>query len=179
MKDNSRWYPKVWQELTEPGNNKKLNPNSCSPDEWKSLEETLPHVPPDAITICSHFRKNKCRHGLSGKFPVGNKKECEAIHPQLCWPFLRYRHGKHGCQSRKICGRLHPRICQESWETGKCDEKGTCWEGYHLGNGPGQPKTGNQRRRHKKAPRRIAENLATIDKVTRKEQESMMDLQSR
>ena len=95
--DGSRWYLKIQQELTEPGNNKKLNPNSCSPDEWKSLEETLPHVPPDAITICSHFRKNKCRHGLSGKFPVGNKKECEAIHPQLCWPFLRHGHGEYGC----------------------------------------------------------------------------------
>ena len=53
--DGSRWYPKVRQELTEPGNNKKLNPNLCSPDEWKSLEETLPHAPPDAITICAHF----------------------------------------------------------------------------------------------------------------------------
>ena len=75
-------------------NNKKLKPNSCSPDKWKSLEETLPHVPPEATIICSHFRKNKCRHGLSGKFPVGNKKGSEAIHPQLCWPFLRHRHGE-------------------------------------------------------------------------------------
>ena len=144
--DGSRCYPKIWQELTEPRNNKKLNPNSCSPDEWKSLEETLPHVPPDAITICSHFRKNKCRHGLLGKFPVGDKKECEAIHPQLCWPFLKYGHGKYGCQSRTLCGRLHPTICQVSWETGKCDKKGTCWDGYHLGKGPGQPKTRNQGR---------------------------------
>ena len=31
--DDSRWYPKVRQEMTEPGNNKKLNPNSCSPDK--------------------------------------------------------------------------------------------------------------------------------------------------
>ena len=53
--DSSRWYPKVWQESTKSRNNKKLNPNSCSPDKWKSLEETLPHAPPDAITICSHF----------------------------------------------------------------------------------------------------------------------------
>ena len=55
MEDRSRWYPKVWQELTEPGNNKKLNLNLCTPDEWKSLEETLPHAPPDAITVWAHF----------------------------------------------------------------------------------------------------------------------------
>ena len=143
--DGSRWYPKVRQELTKPGNNKKLNPNSCSPDKWKSLEETLPHVPPDAITICSHFRKNKCRHGLSGKFPVGNKKECEAIHPQLCWPFLRHGHGEYGCQHGAVCGQLHPRICQGSWRTRKCDEEGTCGDGYHLGKGPGKPKTGSHK----------------------------------
>ena len=31
--DSSRWYLKVWQELMEPRNNKKLNPNLCSPDK--------------------------------------------------------------------------------------------------------------------------------------------------
>ena len=68
-------------KLTETVGSKKLNPNSCSPDLWKNLEDILPHVPPEAVTICPHFRKNKCRHGLSGKFPVGDKKEYEAIHP--------------------------------------------------------------------------------------------------
>ena len=103
--DGSRLYPKVWEDLT------KLNPNLCSPDEWKSLEETLPHAPPNAITTCAHFRRNRCRHGLSGKFPVGNKKECETIHPQLCWQFLRHGQGEDGCQYGMACDKLHPQIC--------------------------------------------------------------------
>ena len=38
--DSSRWYPKVWQELTKPGNNKKQNLNLYSPDKRKSLAGT-------------------------------------------------------------------------------------------------------------------------------------------
>ena len=162
-----RWYPKVRQESTEPmiiydsrwylkaqqepGNNKeipryvaqlrkKLNPNLCSLDEWKSLEEKLPHTPSDAIIICAHFKRNKCRHGLLGKFPVGNHRECEAIHPQLCWQFLRHGQGENGCQRREDCRQLHPRICQESWKTGKCDKEGLCDDEYHLGDRLGKPK---------------------------------------
>ena len=128
---------------TETGSSKKLNPNLCNPDLWKNLEDVLPHVRPEARTVCPHFQKNKYTHGLSGKFPVGDKKECEAIHPQLCWPFLRHGHGKYRCQHGVSCGQLHPRICQEPWKTGKCDEEGTCGDGYHLGKGPGKPKTRN------------------------------------
>ena len=101
---------------------------------------------------------------------MGKKKEYEAINPQLCWPFLRYRHEKHGCQSRKICGRLHPQICQASWETGECDKKDTFGDGYHIGEKPGQPKTKNRRKLLQKASRRLTENSTKINEVTRKEQ---------
>ena len=115
-----------------------------------------------------------------GKFPVGNKKECVVIHPQLCWPFLRHGHGEYGCQHGAACGQLHPRICQESWRTGKCDEEGTCRDGYHLGKGPGKPRTrshyGTPRRQRKRASRRVAENSAETDKVTKGEQDSTKGL---
>ena len=63
---DSRWYPKAWKE---PRNNKETpryvtqlwkeqNPNLCSPDEWKSFENKLPHTPSDAIGIYAHFKRN-------------------------------------------------------------------------------------------------------------------------
>ena len=165
----------------------------------ESLEETLPHAPPNAITTCAHFRRNRCRHGLSGKFPVGNKKECETIHPQLCWQFLRHRQGEDGCQYGVACKQLHPRICQKSWKTGKCDKGGMCEDGYHFGEGPGKPKAkdrygiycgtpmglkegpfgfmvknlyGSPRRQSKKASRRTTENPTETDKTTRGDQDA-------
>ena len=145
---DSRWYPKDWKESK---NNKETlryvaqlrrekNPNLCSPDKWKRFENKLPHTSSDAIGIYAHFKRNKCRHGLSGRFPVGKHRECEAIHPQLCWQFLRHGQGKTGCPSGANCGHLHPRICQESWKTGKCDKGGLCGDGYHLGDRIGKPK---------------------------------------
>ena len=145
---DSRWYLKAQKELK---NNKETpryvtqlqkeqNPNLCSPDKWKSFENKLPHTPSDAVGICAHFKRNKCKHGISGRFPVGRNRECEAIHPQLCWQFLRYGQGKPGCPSGAKCGHLHPRICQESWKTGKCDKGGRCGDGYHLGERIGKPK---------------------------------------
>ena len=103
----------------------------------------MPHTPSDAVGICAHFKRNKCRHGISGRFPVGKHRECEAIHPQLCWQFLRYGQGKTGCPSGANCGHLHPRICQESWKTGKCDKGGLCGDGYHLGDRICKPKIKN------------------------------------
>ena len=75
------------------------NPNLCTTDEWRNMEDKLPHTPENATDICAYFKRNRCKHGLSGKAPVGRKKECEAIHPQLCWPFLRHGPGRSGCSS--------------------------------------------------------------------------------
>ena len=72
VKDDSRWYPKIWQEWTKPGNNKKRYPNSHSPDEGKSLAGTWLHAPPDAMTVWARFQMNKTRQGPLGKFPAGN-----------------------------------------------------------------------------------------------------------
>ena len=40
---------------TETDSSKKLNPNLCNPDLGKNLEDMLPHVPPEAGTVCPHF----------------------------------------------------------------------------------------------------------------------------
>ena len=103
----------------------------------------MPHTPSDAADICVYFKRNKCKHGLSGKAPVGRNKECEAIHPQLCWQFLRYGPGKLGCLSGAKCGHLHPFICQQLWRTGSCDKGDRCGDGYHLGGRIGKLRFGS------------------------------------
>ena len=60
-----------------------------------------------------------------------------------------------------------------SWEIGEYDEKGTFGDGYHIGEKPGQPKTKNRRKLLQKASRRLAENSAKTNKVTRKEQRTV------
>ena len=101
------------------------------------------------------------------------------------------------------CRQLHPRICQESWKTGKCDEGGMCGDGYHLGDGPGKPRTkshygihygtpmglgegpgkprtknhyGTPGRQRKRASRRITENLPETDKTTKGDQDASKGL---
>ena len=93
----------------------------------------MPHTPSDATDICMYFKRNRCKHGLSGKAPVGRNKECKAIHPQLCWQFLRHGPGRLGCSSGAKCGHLHPFICQQLWKTGSCEKGNRCGDGYHLG----------------------------------------------
>ena len=64
--------------------------------------------------VCRHFLRDDCVHGLSGKRPFGERKECNFDHPALCWRYLRgylrYGLGTEGCKSTKICGRTQPRI---------------------------------------------------------------------
>ena len=103
----------------------------------------MPHIPSDAVDICAYFKRNKYKHGLLGKVPVGRNRECEAIHPQLCWQFLRYVRGKPGCPSGAKCGHLHPFICQQSWRTGRCDKGNRCGDGYHLGERIGKLRFGS------------------------------------
>ena len=93
------------------------------------MEEKLPHTP----EICVYYKRNRCKHGISGKVPVGRSKECEAIHPQLCWQFLKHGPGKLGCAKGAKCGYLHPFICQQLWKTGSCEKGNRCGDGYHLG----------------------------------------------
>ena len=69
---DSRWYPEAWKELKNDKETpryvaqlqKEQNPNLCSPDEWKSLDNRLPHIPSHAVDICAYFKRNKCKHGL-------------------------------------------------------------------------------------------------------------------
>ena len=67
------WYPA--QMLRE------HNPNLCTPEEWRDMEEKLRHTPGSVTEICVYYKRNRCKHGISGKVPVGRSKECEAIHP--------------------------------------------------------------------------------------------------
>ena len=58
-----------------------------------------------------------------------------------------------------------------------------CRDGYHLGKGPGKPKTGSHygesRGQRKRASRRLAVNVAETDEVTKKNKMPPKDSPSR
>ena len=84
-------------------------------------------------------------------------------------------------------------------KTGKCDEEGMCGDRYHLGDGPGKPRTkshygtpmglgegpgkprtknhyGTPGRQRKRASRRITENLPETDKTMKGDQDATKGL---
>ena len=113
----------------------------------------------------------------SSHFPVFHDSwhilGCSCLQTAPCWHPFSFCQCLKNCQHRAVCRQLHPRICQESWKTGKCEE-GMCGDGYHLGDGPGKPRTKNHYRapgrQHKRAPRRITKKLTETDKTMKGDQ---------
>ena len=81
-------------------------------------------IPP----LCSHYKRGRCRHGISGKKLVYGK-ECSFLHPRKCIKYCRYGNDKHkGC--RGGCNFFHPILCRNSVWHKKCYEENCTFQ--HL-----------------------------------------------
>ena len=79
------------------------------------------------VKVCSHYRNNTCRHGISGR-------GCTFSHPKRCPKLMKHgtRNDK-GCNLGKKCSDFHPKMCPMSiaklecfdLECNLCHVKGT------------------------------------------------------
>ena len=84
--------------------------------------------------ICHHFKKGRCRHGLSGKKSFDGMEKCPFRHPRICGKLLRNGdRGRGGCRGEKDgCEEFHEvKMCFSSMNTRKCPHK-ECKNGYHV-----------------------------------------------
>ncbi|CAI9731129.1 fission process 1 [Octopus vulgaris] len=64
--------------------------------------------------VCIHYRRNKCKHGLSGT-------GCMYSHPKPCRPYINFgTDRKKGCQNGRECELLHPKMCRNSLRKKEC-----------------------------------------------------------
>ena len=100
-----------------------------APKKKKSDKEEGKKMP-----ICHHFKRGRCRHGLSGKKSVDGVEKCPFRHPRICGKLLRNGdRGKGGCRGQiDGCGEFHEvRMCFSSMNTKTCSQK-DCPKGYHV-----------------------------------------------
>jgi hypothetical protein len=97
--------------------------------ESPSLEKLPPkmsaqNLPPAAETIqplCKHYKRGRCRHGVTGKTMV-NGSACKFLHPKKCLKYCRYGNDEHkGCQGS--CAFFHPFLCRNSIRFKKCYDR--------------------------------------------------------
>ena len=84
--------------------------------------------------ICHHFKRGRCRHGLSGKQRFNEVEKCPFQHPRICGRLLRNGdRGRGGCRGEiDGCKEFHQvRMCFSSMNTRKCTKK-DCTRGYHV-----------------------------------------------
>ena len=81
-------------------------------------------------TVCSHLKKGKCFHGISGRRHHKEKTECPFYHPRVCDRLLRHGTGPRGCKTDSNCLKLHPRMCPFSLKGVCLDPK--CSLGLHV-----------------------------------------------
>lgn len=80
----------------------------------KNMSEENDVVEPkvENAPICIHYRRGKCRYGISGK-------GCSFSHPRKCAKYCRYGYDKYrGCHGK--CNLFHPIICRNSINYKKC-----------------------------------------------------------
>ena len=72
---------------------------------------------PEPRPVCIHFKRNRCRHGISGK-------GCNFRHPKICKKYTTYgdKH-KYGCSKGPKCEFLHPKMCRNSINNNECLNK--------------------------------------------------------
>jgi hypothetical protein len=100
------------------------------------VEPTLSQTQSQAQTQCFFHLNGGCRHGISGKKPVGDVLTCPREHSQICHKYLNNGAGHGGCIEGKKCPKKHPRMCKESLENRQCTTQkvgeNRCRGGYHL-----------------------------------------------
>lgn len=85
----------------------------------ENLVVTLPpkeitNIHKEQIPVCIHFKRNRCRHGMSGN-------GCAFRHPKLCRKFItRGADHVHGCSKGYNCEFFHPKMCRTSVATSEC-----------------------------------------------------------
>ena len=107
------------------GNKKTSKPESN--EKEKDVEKTIP--------ICYHFKKARCRHGLSGKQSYNGVPKCPFRHPMICQRLLRNGdRGKGGCKGKEQgCNDFHNvKMCFNSMNQKKCSNPKDCPNGYHI-----------------------------------------------
>ena len=106
--------------------NKKISKTESNEKE-KESEKKIP--------ICHHFKKARCRHGLSGKQSYNGVPKCPFRHPMICQRLLRNGdRGKGGCKGKEQgCSDFHNvKMCFNSMNQKKCSNAKDCPNGYHV-----------------------------------------------
>ena len=100
-----------------------------------------------APPLCSHYKRGRCRHGISGKKLVYGS-ECKFLHPKKCVKYCRYGNDAYqGCQGS--CGLFHPMLCWNSVWYKRCDKQECTFQhlfGTDHGGGPAPQNSFNPRR---------------------------------
>ena len=119
--EEGSWDEEVGENLAENASQDAVPKNDSDKEEKK-------------MPICYHFKRGKCRHGLSGKKSVDGKEKCPFRHPKICGRLLRNGdRGRGGCRGeRDGCQEYHDvKMCFSSMNTRKCPHK-ECKNGYHI-----------------------------------------------
>ena len=89
-------------------NNNNNNNNEPKPDSSITTDASK------SVKVCSHYKNNNCKHGISGK-------GCNFVHPKRCAKLMK--HGTRsnlGCNLGKNCSDFHPKMCPMSISKLEC-----------------------------------------------------------
>ena len=114
------------KNVAKPARSRNENMGSTEKENDNEAEKKKP--------ICYHFKKGRCRHGLSGKKKVNGVEMCPFRHPRICGKLLRHGdRGRGGCRGAQDgCKEFHDvKMCFSSMNTRKCAQK-ECKNGFHI-----------------------------------------------
>ena len=118
----------------DPPPKKVSNPVGSQSDQRRREENGQDNGSEKKTPICHHFKKGRCRHGLSGKQSFDGVEKCPFRHPRVCGRLLRNGdRGRGGCRgSQDGCKEFHDvKMCFKSMNTRKCTQN-VCKNGYHI-----------------------------------------------
>ena len=98
-------------------------------------EQTKKEKDDEIKPICQHFKKARCRHGMSGKVSFNGIPKCPFRHPMICQRLLRNGdRGRGGCRGKEAgCNEFHQvKMCFSLMNAKKCINTKDCSNGYHV-----------------------------------------------
>ena len=90
------------------------NPQQTDTEAETSHETAQENNKKDDRPICIHYRRNRCKHGISGR-------DCTFRHPKRCKRYISYGNdARLGCQKGAKCENFHPQLCRNSLADKQC-----------------------------------------------------------